>query len=339
MQVSEEDRFREFLNEARKGNYGGYPRLEELVNPLSNNQAISNSIKRLRILAKKIIRSTGLAHPHLLQAQRLEDHRINYRSANPSLFNMTSDIRMIGIFLCLLPLIALAATSFLFQSFQIALLVMAIGLLLATYRITDVPKTVRIMRFSLELDWLIGSYALLAPLSGLFITGVDGKQVWLLLLCSIVSLFTVCFSGKNILQGVSLVSFLLRDSWIGVRIDWENLAFWLPRRVYRVETSLQEYINLANESGLLVGPFSVSTRDVLRQWFGYDPFVDGSNANGNFPPEPPPTPASQNENTPQSPPTPAGDPWKDDRQNAEAEANYYEDLRLQRERDDEDRVS
>jgi hypothetical protein len=329
---SEIDRsFQEFVGHARNGNFGGYMPLEDLVNqPSYNGQTLRNPGKRLRTLARKIIRSTGLAYPHRLKADRLERDRTRDRAANTSLANMNTDLRAIRIFQSLSPVIALAATGLLVQSFPIALLVTAIGLLLAAILAAS-DTTVKWQ--SNFWNWVAVVYTIAATVFGVSSAGVSESLVWLLGLCTLVSLLTVCFSGKSGLEAISLLWFLVRDWWRGVRIAWENLAFWLPRRVYRVETALQEYINLANESGLPVGPFSFATRDVLTQWFGYNPFPDG-----NIPVVPP------NGNLPQQP-APESYEQEDDRADAEANAvaDYDRDLQNQRMnekmRDDEGQVS
>ncbi|MBD2179278.1 hypothetical protein H6F42_20350 [Pseudanabaena sp. FACHB-1998] len=101
-----------------------------------------------------------------------------------------------------------------------------------------------------------------------------------LLIGSIVLLssLAICFGGKGGLSGIQYLYFLIRDAWLSLRIVSENLQLWLPSRLYRVEITLQEYINLANQytgddrNKLPLGPFTEATQRVLEVWYGYNPF-------------------------------------------------------------------
>jgi hypothetical protein len=279
-----------FVERARQGDFGGYKPLEDIIYQpsIQNGRTAGNSAKRLRALARSIIKSAGRANPHRIKAMRLQEERELHRTDNPSLSRMDADTRAIRVFQSFSPLIALAATGLLVQSFRIALLMTTVALLLAAIRVASEEKKWQRCLW----DGAAGLYVVAATVFAVINAGVGENIIWLLRLCTIVSLLTVCFSGMQGLQSIALLSFLMRDWWKGVRIAWENMAFWLPRRIYRVETSLQEYINLANTTDLPVGPFSIATRDVLTQWFGYDPTVTAPQPNENLSPQPQPAPTS-----------------------------------------------
>jgi hypothetical protein len=318
-----------FVEKARQGDFGGYKPLEDIIYQpsIQNGRTAGNSAKRLRALARSIIKSAGRAYPHKIKAMRLQGERERHRTANPSLSGMNADTRAIRVFQSFSPLIALAAAGLLVQSFQIALLMTTVALLLAAIRVASEGKVEWQRRLW---DGAAGLYVVAATIFAVINAGVSENIIWLLGLCTIVPLLTVCFSGRQGLEAIALLWFLMRDWWKGVRIAWENVAFWLPRRIYRVETSLQEYINLANTTGLPVGPFSIATRDVLTQWFGYDPFPDGNipapQPNENLPPQPQPAPVNYEQ---------VEEPIADEN----AEAAYYKDLLNRRMRDDEGQVS
>jgi hypothetical protein len=234
-----------------------------------NSRTAGNTEKRLRVLSRSIIKSTGLAYPHLIKASKLKKERKRHRMANHSLSRMDANTQAIRVFQSFSPLIALATAGLLVQSFLIALLMTTVALILAAIRVASEEEIV----FSfLQKDvkqryfWDLAAVIYVVTVASINIR-VGGNIILLLVICMTTSLLTICFSGKQGLEAITLLCFLMHDWWKGVRIAQENVAFWLPSRIYRVETSWQEYVNLANSANIPSGPFSVATKDVLNQWF------------------------------------------------------------------------
>ena len=283
--------------------------------------SLNQGKKRLKYLAAIIVKAASRAYPHLVKRDNLTEERNHLRQINENNRTTKQDgvtrfflgISPLVLFLSVTSLLisptrAVVSVSLVLSSIAHAIVICTGILVLATIRNQnqsepkDTPNKspkYRLLRqlfrnpitfiardpiwnvIAVVLSVLITIFCIISSQERLSISLLMGA-------ITLLSALAICFGGKGGLFGIQYLYFLIRDAWMSLRIISENLQLWLPSRLHRVETTLQEYINLANQytgedrSKLPIGPFSKATQAVLTEWYGYNPFPS--------PPPEPPTP-------------------------------------------------
>lgn len=308
----------DFSERARKGDYVDNQLFAEAArNAFDKAQVVvtlQRGRQRLQSLSSSFLKATSSAYPHLMQlrklmaARRLLHKRQNQNSSpnqDPitSLFlGVTPFVLFTSVILLLIsPTNGIVSIRLVLSSIVHALVICTSVLVLAAIRNEKHPQketasnkisTYRLLRqlfrdpirfISLFPIWNVISVGLAIVITFFCIVSSQEKLSVALLIgfVTLLSILAICFGGKDGFSGIQYIYFLVRSAWLGLRITAETFQIWLPRRLHGVETTLQEYINLANQytaddrNKLPIGPFTKATQRTLLEWYEYNPF--GSN--------------------------------------------------------------
>ncbi|MEI6428946.1 MAG: hypothetical protein WCO45_11270 [Pseudanabaena sp. ELA607] len=307
----------DFSERARKGDYVDNQLFAEAARNAFDKAQVVVTLQKgrqhLKTLSSSFLKATSSAYPHLMKrrelmaARRLLQKRQNQNSS-PSQDPITSLFLGVApfvlftsvILLLISPTSGIISIRLVLSSIVHALVICTGVLVLAAFRNDKHPQketasnkisTYRLWRqlfrdpirfITLFPIWNVISIVLAIVIMFFCVVSSQEKLSIALLIgfITLLSTLAICFGGKGGFLGIQYIYFLVRNVWLSIRITAETFQIWLPRRLYGVETTLQEYINLANQYNLPIGPFSKATGAVLTEWYGYNPFPSS-------PPEPP----------------------------------------------------
>jgi hypothetical protein len=267
-----------------------------------SNRANNPIIKRIEAIERTIIELTQQVYLHVEAGIKLKeqlDSLVNSEEIKATLnsgklkINVDkSEISGVEILQCFSLLFTLCATYLLLHSWKISLIVTLIGLGLAVFQPKNVIWEKNIKQYCLW-QYSVSAYTIAVLILEIFamrgqLMSESGQFIWILAMCSAVSLFMVCLSGRNWPQTISQMwsqiqsinwsktiyqTYLqIQKWWLRFRIISENQAAWKYNRRSRIDLAVREHANLLDVNNIPYKFFSDPSIEIIEKVFGYNPY-------------------------------------------------------------------